>query len=117
MGSTYTSAPAAHSVVPEVAAPPSPPLARSLQGGPQAEITAPQEAPVDFDSELEAVFEPKAPVLGSQTLLMDFDAPNAPPIPPQPLRAAAQPTEIQLDVLDAPPKDEVDDLFMELLDD
>jgi hypothetical protein len=42
---------------------------------------------------------------------------------PVPARAAAAPTEIQLgpaDVVEAPPKDadaEVDDLFMELIDD
>jgi hypothetical protein len=46
---------------------------------------------------------------------MDLEVPAA--IPPQQPRLVTEPTEIQLDVLDAPPKDEVDDLFMELLDD
>jgi MSHA biogenesis protein MshM len=92
--------------------------ARSVQAGsPQAEITAPQEELVDLDSELEAVFEPKLPAAASQATRIDFEAPGAAPIPPQPARIAAEPAEIQLDVLDAPPKDEVDDLFMELLDD
>jgi hypothetical protein len=57
-------------------------------------------------------------------MLMDFEstparAASSRPLPP---RAAAAPTEIQLehaDALEAPPKegDEVDDLFMELLED
>jgi len=113
-----------------------PPPARALRGGSaNAEVTAPDAGMVgaplaDLDSELEAVFEP-VPTGGTghgdeagQTVLMDFDAgPSLEtahrPLPP---RAMAAATEIQLepsDALDPLPKDddEVDDLFMELLDD
>lgn len=121
-------APRASAAVPE-------PQAPFLRGGPSAEATqvlsgvAPMQAGqvTDLDSELEAVFEgdvsetpPPDPADAGQTVLMDFEV-NA-PAPVVPGRAAAAPTEIQLepqDVLDAPPKeegDEVDDLFMELLD-
>jgi len=106
---------------------------RSRRGRPAgAEVTAPDAGTqlADLDSELEAVFEP-APRSGSmngdeasQTVLMDFEAgPDLEmthrPLPP---RAMAAATEIQLepgDALDPLPKDddEVDDLFMELLDD
>jgi type II secretory pathway predicted ATPase ExeA len=113
---------------------PKPPLSR---GGPSAEATqvlsdAPPVAPsevADLDSQLEAAFEGAAPdpVLSNpadagQTMLMDFDAAAPAAVRAVPARAAAAPTEIQLepqDALEAPPKeegDEVDDLFMELLD-
>jgi type II secretory pathway predicted ATPase ExeA len=72
---------------------------------------------VDLDSELEAVFEPEFPGPERQGALMDLEAPAAAASPPQQPRTVTDPAEIQLDVLDAPPKDEVDDLFMELLDD
>jgi type II secretory pathway predicted ATPase ExeA len=107
--------PVPHPVTSEVA-PARQPHARGVQGGsPQAEITAPQDGLVDLDSELEAVFEPELPGPECQATLMDLEVPAA--IPPQQPRLVTEPTEIQLDVLDAPPKDEVDDLFMELLDD
>lgn len=95
-----------------------------------AETTNPEVA--DLDSELEAVFEPDArptaargPLSGraEATMLMDFDSPEATAQGMRPLsdRSMAAPTEIQLEASDAiepPPKaDEVDDLFMELLDD
>ena len=92
-----------------------------------AEVTAPDPRGLsDLDSELEAVFENTGAAMaeGQQTMLMDFESTGAPaashrPLPPE---AAAAPTEIQLeptDSLEAPPKegDEVDDLFMELLED
>jgi type II secretory pathway predicted ATPase ExeA len=97
-----------------------------------AEVTAPDAGTqlADLDTELEAVFEPE-PGVGSmngdeasQTVLMDFEAGadlemTHRPLPPSAMAAA---TEIQLepgDALDPLPKDddEVDDLFMELLDD
>ena len=88
---------------------------------PQAEITAPQDSLGDLDSELEAVFDAPGQTGAPPTMLMDFEQTHEAPLPPAPpqTRAAADPTEIQLDVLDGPPKqgDEVDDLFMELLDD
>ena len=77
-------------------------------------------APLETDDELDTIFEPTAeleplPDAAPSTVVMDFDAPTQPPA------AAVAETEIQLDepVLDAPPKDadDVDDLFMELLDD
>ena len=84
----------------------------------------------DLDSKLEAVFEEEAPAAApthpadaGQTVLMTGAAgsPSAAQRP-VPARAGAAPTEIQLeprDAIPAPPKeeDEVDDLFMELLDD
>jgi type II secretory pathway predicted ATPase ExeA len=84
----------------------------------------------DLDSKLEAVFEEEAPVAApahpadaGQTVLMNHDA-GSPSAAQRPVlaRADAAPTEIQLeprDAIPAPPKegDEVDDLFMELLDD
>ena len=80
----------------------------------------------DLDSELEAVFTPQAGAEGKdpQTKLMDFDAGNSGrSASPLPARAVAAPTEIQLEPSDViersgPPKeDEVDDLFMELIED
>jgi general secretion pathway protein A len=126
---------AAPPAAPRVSAAAPDPQAPFLRGGPSAEATqvlsgvAPVQAGqvADLDSQLEAVFEgdaseapPADPADAGQTVLMDFEV-NA-PAPVVPDRAAAAPTEIQLepqDVLDAPPKeegDEVDDLFMELLD-
>lgn len=109
------------------------PSAASARRAPPAQAETPSPdahaAGDALDSELEAVFEPSPPARGSkraeahQTVLMDFDAePEAVPAQrPMPARAAAAPTEIQLepsDAISAPPKeDEVDDLFMELLDD
>ena len=114
------------------AAPPRP------SGNPTAEATqvltgvpVPSAGAVeDLDSKLEAVFEEEAPAAApthpadaGQTVLMRGAAgsPSAAQRP-VPARAAAAPTEIQLepqDAIPAPPKeeDEVDDLFMELLDD
>jgi type II secretory pathway predicted ATPase ExeA len=83
-------------------------------------------AAADLDSELEAVFDAPAPGRAEtqQTVVMDFDAGNVPASRPAPAHADAAPTEIELEPSDAvlpgsPPKkhDEVDDLFMELLDD
>lgn len=84
----------------------------------------------DLDSQLEAAFEDAAPdpvpahsADAAQTELMDFETGAPPAMRPVPAQAAAAPTEIQLepqDALGAPPKDEgddVDELFMELLDD
>jgi general secretion pathway protein A len=113
---------------------PSPQFSR---GGPSAEATqvfadAPPAAasPVaDLDSQLEAAFEstapgpvPTGPAAAGQTVLMDFETGAPAPVRPVPAQAAAAPTEIQLepqDAVGAPPKDEgdeVDELFMELLD-
>lgn len=68
-----------------------------------------------LDAEVDAVL---APDPGASSGAMDFDA-SAPARPRG--RAMAAPTEVQLerDELEGPPKegDEVDDLFMELLDD
>jgi type II secretory pathway predicted ATPase ExeA len=84
----------------------------------------------DLDSRLEAVFDegaptgvPAHPADAGQTVMMTHEADSPPAAQrPVPARAAAAPTEIQLeaqDAIPAPPKepDEVDDLFMELLDD
>jgi type II secretory pathway predicted ATPase ExeA len=81
-------------------------------------------------SKLEAVCEEEAPAAvptppadAGQTVLINHD-PGSPSAAqrPVPARAGAAPTEIQLeprDVIPAPPKeeDEIDELFMELLDD
>jgi type II secretory pathway predicted ATPase ExeA len=111
----------------------------------QAELTDPLgfESPaanggeavaVNLDPQLDAVFEHRSgsrpEELGTpespNTVVMDFDAapvgaPAAAERPPAPLPPMAEATRIELDMpLDAPPKDdedEVDDLFMELLDD
>lgn len=107
-------------------------------GSVQAEITDPLRfeatargsAPAaDLDPELDAVFErPSGPRPGGRgspdahhTVVMDFDAAPARSAPPA-RRAIAEATRIQIEdaALEAPPKregDEVDDLFMELLDD
>jgi hypothetical protein len=84
----------------------------------------------DLDSKLEAVFEEEAPAAApthpadtGQTVLMNHDAGSPSSAQrPVPARAGAAPTEIQLeprDAIPAPPKegDEIDELFMELLDD
>jgi type II secretory pathway predicted ATPase ExeA len=85
----------------------------------------------DLDSKLEAVFEEEGPAAASahpadagQTVMMDHAAAPASRVErPVPAHAGAAPTEIQLEPRDAipePPKeeeDEVDELFMELLDD
>ncbi len=85
----------------------------------------------NLDPQLDAVFEHRSGPAASEpvaespnTVVMDFDAPvgSAPTAsrPVAPLPPAAEPTRIELDQpVDAPPKeeDEVDDLFMELLDD
>ena len=85
----------------------------------------------DLDSKLESVFEEEAPAASSappadagQTVLMSHVAgPPSGVERPVPAHAGAAPTEIQLEPQDAipePPKeeeDEVDELFMELLDD
>jgi type II secretory pathway predicted ATPase ExeA len=116
---------------------------RGPGGNPSAEarqvLTAAPVSPAsdveDLDSKLEAVFEdevpptapaPAHPADAGQTVLMTREA-SPPPTAQRsvPARAAAAPTEIQLeaqDAIPAPPKepeevDEVDDLFMELLDD
>jgi type II secretory pathway predicted ATPase ExeA len=81
-----------------------------------------------LDSELEAVFSPAAGASRRggtvRTQVMDFDSgASRRPVRPVPPRAVAAPTEIQLGPSDVvrrsgPPKDdEVDDLFMELIDD
>jgi type II secretory pathway predicted ATPase ExeA len=113
----------------DVAPPPDRDLRTGLAG---AEVTTPDAgAPLaDLDTELEAVFEPVPHGGGghqdeaSQTVLMDFETGPGPEttrrsLPPSAMAAA---TEIQLEPSDALaplPKDddEVDDLFMELLDD
>jgi type II secretory pathway predicted ATPase ExeA len=86
----------------------------------QAELTNPlafEEAPdaaaaADLDPELDAVFEP------SRTVVMDFDADPELTVAPKRRAGAAEPTRISVDDREAPPKsDDVDDLFMELLDD
>jgi type II secretory pathway predicted ATPase ExeA len=92
-----------------------------------AETTTPDIAQVaDLDSELEAVFQPDGGSGGAEprTQVMGFEhSSRSGSMRPVPARAAAAPTEIQLgpaDVVEAPPKDadaEVDDLFMELIDD
>ena len=94
----------------------------ALQGGNcEAEITLGRDSLGDLESELEAVFEPETPVpaAGSPTLLTDFDRPAQAAQPKVEPAAVQSAPELQLEVLDAPPKDvdEVDDLFMELLDD
>ena len=85
----------------------------------------------DLDSKLEAVFEEEAPAAApthsadaGQTVLMNHvTSPPSGVQRPVPAHAGAAPTEIQLEPQDAipePPKeeeDEVDELFMELLDD
>ena len=91
---------------PRATTPPAAPRREAPAVSAQAEITAPQEALVDLDSELEAVFE--AP--GSA-------GPARRAEPAAQRRPGAGSDELPLEVLDAPPKDEVDDLFMELLDD
>jgi hypothetical protein len=87
----------------------------------------------DLDPQIDAVFEhrsgPRRAAVGaeaSHTVVMDFDAAPLPPNAPAragslPPMAEATRIELELDEpLDAPPKDtedEVDDLFMELLED
>jgi type II secretory pathway predicted ATPase ExeA len=106
------------------------PSLRARAGRPLAETTSPDvESPSgSLDSELEAVFTPapSAPRRAPEprTQVMDFDSGTSRrPVRPVPSRAAAAPTEIQLGPADvirrgAPPKDdEVDDLFMELIED
>ena len=85
-------------------------------------------SPAASDPELDAVFEPPArsarpggrgSAEAHRTVVMDFDASPDPErtIAPRP-RALAERTKVQLDDRDAPPKsDDVDELFMELLDD
>jgi type II secretory pathway predicted ATPase ExeA len=78
---------------------------------------------VDLDPEIDAVFEEpdeaghRASAEAHRTVVMDFDSDAELTMPPAP-RGQAERTRIQLDEPDAPPKtDDVDDLFMELLDD
>jgi general secretion pathway protein A len=81
---------------------------------------------VDLDPEIDAVFEPPAPrapggrgsTEAHRTVVMDFDAEADPELTAAPSRGQAERTRIQLDEPEALPKgDDVDDLFMELLDD
>jgi type II secretory pathway predicted ATPase ExeA len=83
----------------------------------------------DLDPDLDAVFEPPAPheagrrgsAEAHRTVVMDFDADpelGDPELTAAPRRGHAERTQIQLDEPEALPKvDDVDDLFMELLDD
>src|SRR5262245_43382734 len=103
--------------------------ARTLRPTPvAAERTDPlpfeESAVPDLDPELDAIFEPSAPRAsgreagpGHRTAVTDFEA--APEVTKAPLRRAqAERTPIQLDEVEEAPKgDDVDDLFMELLDD
>jgi type II secretory pathway predicted ATPase ExeA len=112
-------------------APASPaPAARPRAGRSFAETTSPgvDSALGSLDSELEAVFTPPpaASRRGAEprTQVMDFDSGGSRrPVRPVSSRATAAPTEIQLGPSDVvrrggPPKDdEVDDLFMELIED
>jgi type II secretory pathway predicted ATPase ExeA len=104
---------------------------RARAGRPIAETTSPEiGSPLgSLDSELEAVFTPapSAPRRAAaepRTQVMDFDAgASRRGARPVSSRAVAAPTEIQFGPADVvrrggPPKDdEVDDLFMELIDD
>jgi type II secretory pathway predicted ATPase ExeA len=86
--------------------------------------------PAELDPELDAVFEPptrsahsapggRGSAEAHRTVVMDFDAGADPErtVAGRP-RTLAERTRIQLDDRDGPPKgDDVDDLFMELLDD
>lgn len=106
------------------------PAPRARAGRPIAETTSPDiESPGSLDSELDAVFTPAAgpprrAAPEPRTQVMDFDAgASRRSTRPVPSRAVAAPTEIQFGPSDVirrggPPKeDEVDDLFMELIDD
>jgi general secretion pathway protein A len=120
------------SPVPDRAAPAAGARARSAGAPAQAAPPTPagrsaSAAVADLDSELDAAFVGSDAAShgagdAGQTVLMDFDAGPAPAQRPTPTRAAAEATVIQLesqDELAPPPKegDEVDDLFMELLED
>ena len=120
---------------------PAHPVASARRAKPvQAEVTDPlsfeatgggSASSADLDPELDAVFErPSGPRPGGRgapeghhTVVMDFDAAPVRSAPPA-RRGIAEATRIQIEdvPLEAPPKrdgegDEVDDLFMELLDD